>query len=188
VSAGYDELRDRVRQRGYDLTKNAADLLVDRLQEAAGDGLRPEAVRLTTPVFSPNRWSVDLAVTSVGTTWQWVYGDSPHPFDPHVDLDGVTFDLTTYLDVLAKDPGDFPEGTSFWYPGDHSGCSCVAAPVIGTDAFDPTGQGGTTTSLRVGRSTVTITREAQAPDQIVPDWWQNEVSPEKWAAALEDVT
>lgn len=186
---GVAELRDRVRVRGYDVSKAAADLLVDRMTAEAGPTLRPEWVRLDAPRFRPERWTVRLEVTAIGSVWQWQTGDPATPFDPHHDaaLDGVQFDDTNWRDVLAKDPGVFPVGNMFWFPGDHRGCQCEAVTVVGDEAFNPDGARTSSSSVRLpGGGTVTATR---SPDtvRLVPAWWADVVNGPGWAAAVEDV-
>jgi hypothetical protein len=59
------------------------------------------------------------------TSYEWVHGPSPRPFDPHLALDGVEF--TSFVDeVLANNTG-FPDN-AFFLPGDHAGCLCSADP------------------------------------------------------------
>lgn len=187
--SGWDELRDRVRQHGGELTKRGSDLLVDRLRDEAGPTLRPETIQLSTPQFTPERWSTTLTVTGVGTVWQWQTGDPANPFEPHhaAELDGAIFDESNYLEVLAKDPGVFPTGNTFWFPGDHSGCTCVAANLSGDDPFNPGGVRTTATTLRLpGGATATVTR-GPATVGLVPEWWAQIVNPQGWREALEDV-
>lgn len=55
--------------------------------------------------------------------YRWTYGDTPRTreFEPHLDLDGVTFEDWD-SDVLTNN-GDFPV-TDYFAPGDHDGCAC----------------------------------------------------------------
>lgn len=72
----------------------------------------------------------EVGVGSNGYTW--LYGDSAtrtRPFQDHEDLDGIEF-LSYDDDQLAKDPGDFPYGSSWYYPGDHEGCQCDVSPQL----------------------------------------------------------
>lgn len=61
--------------------------------------------------------------------YQWVYGPGgrTRPFEPHVELDGVTF--TDWSDPQLAVTGSFPDG-AYYIPGDHAGCLCDVAPVI----------------------------------------------------------
>lgn len=52
----------------------------------------------------------------------WVHGPSADPFEPHLELDGVTF--TSWTDPVLANNGDFPSGQAFYVPGDHPGCMC----------------------------------------------------------------
>lgn len=58
----------------------------------------------------------------------WSSGDPERPFDPHQRLDGVEF-ADWGDDALAADPGEFPYVSVYW-PGDHDGCVCMAAPIL----------------------------------------------------------
>lgn len=59
----------------------------------------------------------------------WVYGPASrrHPFEPHMDLDGVTF--VNFDDAVLANSGSFPTD-AFYFPGDHAGCVCDYEPVI----------------------------------------------------------
>lgn len=66
----------------------------------------------------------------VGTEgYRWVYGPAfrKNPFDPHRQLDGVTF-VNFDDEVLANTDG-WPE-TAYYMPGDHSGCICDVEPIL----------------------------------------------------------
>jgi len=56
-------------------------------------------------------------------------GAPARPFEPHQDLDGTEFQTFTD-DVLAADGGEFPF-VDFYHPGDHLGCQCDFAPIVG---------------------------------------------------------
>jgi hypothetical protein len=79
-------------------------------------------------------------------TYEWVHNYSgPSPFEPHEDLDGVSFTSFTD-DVLANDSG-FPD-TAFYLPGDHENCGCdysvtwtPAALAAGEEPEDDDGDG-----------------------------------------------
>lgn len=59
--------------------------------------------------------------------WDYGPGFRARPFDPHVGLDGVTFD--NFDDpVLANREGWPP--FAFYMPGDHAGCQCDFLPII----------------------------------------------------------
>lgn len=64
---------------------------------------------------------VDGRVVKVYT---WTVGGSDRPFEPHQQLAGLEATDDTTGTVFAKDPGEFPEGETEWYPGDHPGCVC----------------------------------------------------------------
>lgn len=61
--------------------------------------------------------------------YEWVYGPAARsrPFEPHADLDGVTFE--DFSDPQLAVTGSFPDG-AYYLPGDHVGCLCDVAPVI----------------------------------------------------------
>lgn len=61
--------------------------------------------------------------------YEWVYGPGgrTRPFEPHVELDGLTF--TDWSDPALAVTGSFPDG-AYYIPGDHGGCLCDVAPVI----------------------------------------------------------
>lgn len=61
--------------------------------------------------------------------YEWFVGAPARPFEPHQDLDGVEFS-TFSDDVLAADGGEFPF-VDFYHPGDHLGCQCDFAPIVG---------------------------------------------------------
>lgn len=74
------------------------------------------------------------ALTDAGaqvTGFTWIYGDSERPFEPHVELDGLTFDSYDDPDLTNSDVWPpFPH----YFPGDHNGCTCAAEPtVLGPD-------------------------------------------------------
>lgn len=57
----------------------------------------------------------------------WITGDPERPFEPHQDLDGLTF--SSYDDEALINLGDFPDFDHF-FPGDHLGCVCTAEPTL----------------------------------------------------------
>jgi len=67
----------------------------------------------------------DNGVDDVG--YEWVYGVSRNPFEPHRDLDGVVFH--DFDSAALRNPGGWPGPTLA--PGDHKGCNCDAQPVYG---------------------------------------------------------
>lgn len=82
--------------------------------------------------------------------YEWVYGVSARPFEPHRDLDGARFD--SWADpVLDARPGDATWIGPIYVPGDHPGCHCDYAPrwggvsaqdqleAIGDATYDPAG-------------------------------------------------
>ena len=56
--------------------------------------------------------------------YEWVHGSPMQPFEPHEDLDGYQF--TDWDDDGLANTGDWPDGP-YYFPGDHSGCSCDSA-------------------------------------------------------------
>jgi hypothetical protein len=72
---------------------------------------------------------VDLSgvVPTLVPTYEWVhgyFGEPNAPFEPHLLLDGATYTEETRGEVLAKDPGEFPEGNLLWSVDDHDSCTC----------------------------------------------------------------
>lgn len=70
----------------------------------------------------------------------WVYGPAgrAHPFEPHAELDGETFE--NFDDPVLAIDGDWPD-SGFYYPGDHDGCLCDFEMTIiegGSDRSEPT--------------------------------------------------
>lgn len=73
---------------------------------------------------------VDSYLTDAGTEvigYEWVYGISTNSFQPHLDLDGVSFE--NYGDAALDNSEGWPADTCA--PGDHEGCNCDADPVYG---------------------------------------------------------
>jgi hypothetical protein len=69
-----------------------------------------------------------LAQMGFGTeAYEWVVGAPSRPFEPHQELDGVTFE--DWSDPVLANGGSFPAG-GYYIPGDHAGCQCDVAPVI----------------------------------------------------------
>lgn len=75
----------------------------------------------------------DLLRLTFGVTAEggrWLYGDPAsrtRPFEPHYDLDGVTF--SDWNDEILRNPFAFPD-TEFFFPGDHSTCQCDYIPIL----------------------------------------------------------
>lgn len=61
--------------------------------------------------------------------YRWVYGMAfrARPFEPHRQLDGVTFQ--NFDDPVLANPNGFPP-YGFYMPGDHTGCICDFEPTI----------------------------------------------------------
>lgn len=79
------------------------------------------------------------------TSYEWVHGPTLRPFDPHLELDGVTF--SSFTDDALANVGDFP-ANSYFMPGDHIGCLCDVTPlwVSAQDVQDAMTNGGVDTS------------------------------------------
>jgi len=62
-------------------------------------------------------------------SYRWVYGPAhrEHPFNPHRQLNGVTFEKFT--DTKLVNNASWPPG-AYFYPGDHVGCSCDVEPIM----------------------------------------------------------
>lgn len=72
-----------------------------------------------------------LRARLVGWTWEHAaMGEPGRPFEPHAELDGVSFD-SWQSDVLANDQG-WPD-VAYFYPGDHDYCTCGFGPRLGPD-------------------------------------------------------
>lgn len=67
---------------------------------------------------------MDQFAPGATTTYVWQVGDPARPFEPHQNLAGLDATNETYFIVFAKDPGEWPEGNTYWLPGDHVGCQC----------------------------------------------------------------
>lgn len=77
----------------------------------------------------------DHGAATDGYVWDYGPAMRTRPFEPHLDLDGVTF--TNFDDdVLANDEGWPP--FEFYMPGDHDGCLCDFVPIVGVTE-DPSG-------------------------------------------------
>lgn len=75
--------------------------------------------------------SNDLAESNGISTpkYRWVYGPAhrDHEFHPHRELNGKTF--TNFNDSVLRNSNSFP-AASYYYPGDHIGCSCDVEPIM----------------------------------------------------------
>lgn len=58
--------------------------------------------------------------------YEWVHGPALNPFEPHEDLDGVTF--PNFDDEQLANNSGWP-GNEFFFPGDHDGCLCDFTPL-----------------------------------------------------------
>lgn len=82
--------------------------------------------------------TISDALASVGlstTAYVWEAGDPDRPFEPHQNLDGVTFTSPTDDQLTADedwvDAGSVGGADGFYWPGDHAGCLCNAVADIG---------------------------------------------------------
>ena len=63
------------------------------------------------------------------TRYEWMYNyDGPSPFEPHEALEGVVF--SAWDDPQLSSFETAPWVGDFFFPGDHNGCMCDAAPVV----------------------------------------------------------
>jgi hypothetical protein len=95
---------------------------------------------------------------AVPVEYEWSYGISSRPFEPHQDLDGLVF--AGYDDAALSTAGTGGEwvGDSF-APGDHAGCHCDVSLIYA--------DGNTRDELdALGRAAY----EEQNPDETVPGW------------------
>jgi hypothetical protein len=69
----------------------------------------------------------DSGMVMVSHTWEHLSG-TDHPFEPHLDLDGVQF--VDFDDDVLANPGDWPE-VAYLHPGDHVACGCDYSTVWG---------------------------------------------------------
>jgi hypothetical protein len=59
--------------------------------------------------------------------YQWEHASMTiHPFEPHLDLDGI--DFTSFDSEALANTSGFP-GNAYYFPGDHEGCSCDFCPM-----------------------------------------------------------
>ena len=103
--------------------------LIDATTEAVDGGI------------ATGRTALDLLRESAGirrTGFVWLYGDPGSReinFDPHLDLDFVTFQ--TFQDPQLANPDPWPP-TPFYFPGDHLYCQCDFEPVLDFASDDDT--------------------------------------------------
>lgn len=63
------------------------------------------------------------------TRYEWMYNyDGPNPFEPHEALEGIEFSSWEDPQLSTFDTASWIG--DFFFPGDHNGCMCDAAPVI----------------------------------------------------------
>lgn len=74
----------------------------------------------------------DQGVPIDGTIWLYDPGVIREPFQGHRQLDGLVFQRWDDPE-LAVYPEDSWIRSGFYFPGDHRGCACVAAPWTGED-------------------------------------------------------
>jgi hypothetical protein len=65
--------------------------------------------------------------------YEWRHGSPLHPFEPHENLDGQTFDNFDDPTLRIDDASSWIESlTGGFFPGDHDGCTCMVAVIFGT--------------------------------------------------------
>jgi hypothetical protein len=75
--------------------------------------------------------TIESLLTTAGATktgYEWVHGPSINSFEPHEELDGVDFESFD-SEALANNSG-WPDN-SYYFPGDHQGCTCDFVPLYG---------------------------------------------------------
>lgn len=62
--------------------------------------------------------------------YEWTYGPAfrQHPFEPHLDLDGLIFENFDSDLLTTGDDGEWVG--DLYFPGDHDGCACDITPVL----------------------------------------------------------
>lgn len=116
------------------ITKIAADgreaWSIARSVESVGAG-GPSSVNPSGRTTGAKPWTVMddteframiLEEGSASPLYRWEHGSPAIPFQPHVELDGITWTAENELEVLDN-PNDFPRPLSY-FPGDHDGCTC----------------------------------------------------------------
>lgn len=64
--------------------------------------------------------------------WGWIYGAYPRrSFLPHAELDGTEF--SNWDDPVLTNNEGWPE-TPFFFPGDHTGCTCDSLMLLGDES------------------------------------------------------
>lgn len=180
---GADALRRKIVDRAGSRTARATEIMATRVREASG--LTGDRVATTGPRFSPpSRWTSTLRVADDVTVWRWVYGDAAtrhQPFDPHIGLDGLTFDEEDWPDKLHN-PDPYPKGDHY-HPGDHRGCQCVVEIVSGDKPF-PLGPGPRT--VRAAGLVFTMRDDRTVASTGAPEWWMAVVNRAGWRSALQE--
>lgn len=87
-----------------------------------GDRLQTGRAVLSSTALRATGWEF-------GTRYKWVYAISENGFEPHADLDDVTFDSWESHELAAADPDSWPYVTHY-RPGDHNGCGCDWLPEV----------------------------------------------------------
>ena len=64
------------------------------------------------------------AVGAYATQYTWEVGDPQRPFEPHQELDGVTWFSWEEFDKLDVNAADSWLPGNVYFPGDHDGCQC----------------------------------------------------------------
>lgn len=93
---------------------------VNATNGAAGNSYHPTHAA-QDPVL---RDQLTESVGAFATQYTWQVGDPQRPFEPHQELDGVTWFSWEEFDVLDVSGADSWLPGNVYFPGDHEGCQC----------------------------------------------------------------
>lgn len=185
--ADLSALRQQILDRGQQLVETAGGIIEQQARDAAGPGLPPDALERDPAVLDEQVASTTIRSEAAITTWVWSHNHQPpNDFPPHVALDGLTFDENDWQDALAKDPADFPDGDSFWYPGQINGCLCTVDIVAGDLVFDVTSLDAAPQVIEAFGQSILISPGAPERTDEAPPWFAEVVTGEGWTEALEE--